>query len=102
MTAMVDINGREIIDTRGYPAVARDVLPESGVMGRATVASGALTGTYAAIEMAQCGQPLRIKQDLANATLFADRGAFHQPFRWRRCCLNPEHKGEKVVAELAS
>ncbi|MGF7229712.1 MAG: phosphopyruvate hydratase, partial [Candidatus Saccharibacteria bacterium] len=44
MSAIVDIIGREIIDSRGNPTVECDVLLESGVMGRAAVPSGASTG----------------------------------------------------------
>ena len=51
MSAIVDIVGREIIDSRGNPAVECDVLLESGVMGRAAVPSGASTGSREAIEL---------------------------------------------------
>ncbi len=51
MSTIVDIIGREIIDSRGNPTVECDVLLESGVMGRAAVPSGASTGTREAIEL---------------------------------------------------
>ena len=51
MSAIVDIIGREIIDSRGNPTVECDVLLESGVMGRAAVPSGASTGSREAIEL---------------------------------------------------
>ena len=51
MSAIVDIVGREILDSRGNPTVECDVLLESGVMGRAAVPSGASTGSREAIEM---------------------------------------------------
>jgi enolase len=51
MTAIVDLIGREIIDSRGNPTVECDVLLESGVMGRAAVPSGASTGSREAIEL---------------------------------------------------
>ncbi|HMN81523.1 MAG TPA: phosphopyruvate hydratase [Burkholderiaceae bacterium] len=51
MSSIVDIVGREIIDSRGNPTVECDVLLESGVMGRAAVPSGASTGSREAIEL---------------------------------------------------
>lgn len=51
MSAIVDIIGREIMDSRGNPTVECDVLLESGVMGRASVPSGASTGSREAIEL---------------------------------------------------
>jgi enolase len=51
MSAIVDIIGREILDSRGNPTVECDVLLESGVMGRASVPSGASTGAREAIEL---------------------------------------------------
>src|ERR1700741_4989318 len=51
MRAIVDIVGREILDSRGNPTVECDVLLESGVMGRTAVPSGASTGSREAIEL---------------------------------------------------
>ena len=51
MSAIVDIIGREVIDSRGNPTVECDVLLESSVMGRAAVPSGASTGSREAIEL---------------------------------------------------
>jgi enolase len=51
MSAIVDIVGREILDSRGNPTVECDVLLESGVTGRAAVPSGASTGSREAIEL---------------------------------------------------
>jgi enolase len=51
MTAIVDIIGREILDSRGNPTVEVDVVLEDGAMGRAAVPSGASTGAYEAIEL---------------------------------------------------
>ena len=41
MTTIIDIQAREILDTRGNPTVEADVILESGAMGRAAVPSGA-------------------------------------------------------------
>jgi len=51
MSTIVDIVGREILDSRGNPTVECDVLLESGVMGRAVVPSGASTGSREAVEL---------------------------------------------------
>ena len=51
MSTIVEIIGREILDSRGNPTVECDVLLESGVMGRAAVPSGASTGSREAIEL---------------------------------------------------
>ena len=58
MTAIVDIIGREIIDSRGNPTVEVDVVLEDGSMGRAAVPSGASTGAHEAIELRD-GDPKR-------------------------------------------
>lgn len=51
MTAIVDILGREILDSRGNPTVEVDVMLEDGALGRAAVPSGASTGAHEAIEL---------------------------------------------------
>lgn len=51
MTAIVNIIGREILDSRGNPTVEVDVLLEDGSLGRAAVPSGASTGAHEAVEL---------------------------------------------------
>jgi enolase len=51
MTAIADIQAREILDSRGNPTVEVDVVLESGAMGRAAVPSGASTGAHEAVEL---------------------------------------------------
>src|SRR5512139_1918334 len=51
MTRIVDVIGREVIDSRGNPTVEADVVLASGVVGRAAVPSGASTGTREAVEL---------------------------------------------------
>lgn len=51
MSAIIDIRGREILDSRGNPTVEVDVILESGVVGRAAVPSGASTGIHEAHEL---------------------------------------------------
>ncbi len=58
MSKIVDIRGREIIDSRGNPTVEADVVLDSGALGRAAVPSGASTGTREAVELRD-GDPHR-------------------------------------------
>ena len=51
MTAIIDIHGREILDSRGNPTVEVDVLLDDGSFGRAAVPSGASTGAHEAVEL---------------------------------------------------
>lgn len=51
MTHIIEILGREILDSRGNPTVEVDVILENGVMGRAAVPSGASTGEHEALEL---------------------------------------------------
>ena len=83
MSAIVDIVGREVLDSRGNPTVECDVLLESGVMGRAAVPSEASTGSREAIELrdGDKGRYLgkgvlkaveHINHDIANAVIGLD------------------------------
>ncbi len=56
MTAITDIIGREILDSRGNPTVEVDVVLEDGSKGRAAVPSGASTGTHEAVELRDGGK----------------------------------------------
>ena len=51
MTAILDIIGREMLDSRGNPTVEVDVVLEDGAPGRAAVPSGASTGAHEAVEL---------------------------------------------------
>ncbi|MEP4032303.1 phosphopyruvate hydratase [Roseibium polysiphoniae] len=55
MTAIIDIIGREILDSRGNPTVEVDVFLEDGSFGRAAVPSGASTGAHEAVELRDGG-----------------------------------------------
>ncbi len=55
MTAIIDIIGREILDSRGNPTVEVDVRLEDGSFGRAAVPSGASTGAHEAVELRDGG-----------------------------------------------
>src|SRR6266540_6132303 len=56
MTAIIDIVGREILDSRGNPTVEVDVVLADGSRGRAAVPSGASTGAYEAVELRDGGK----------------------------------------------
>jgi enolase len=51
VSAIVDVKGREIIDSRGNPTVEAEVTTETGARGRAAVPSGASTGAHEAVEL---------------------------------------------------
>ncbi len=51
MTTIVEVNAREVLDSRGFPTVEVEVGLECGVIGRAIVPSGASTGTHEALEL---------------------------------------------------
>ncbi len=51
MSQIVNIHGRQILDSRGNPTIEVDVITENGVLGRAAVPSGASTGVHEAVEL---------------------------------------------------
>ena len=59
MSAIIDIIGREVLDSRGNPTVEAEVWLESGAVGRAAVPSGASTGVREAIELSNCATRIR-------------------------------------------
>jgi len=76
MTAIVDIIGREILDSRGNPTVEVDVVLEDGSRGRAGVPSGASTGAHEAVELRDgdesryLGKGVRKALDAVNGEIF--------------------------------
>ena len=56
MSRIMNVSGREIIDSRGNPTIEAEVLLESGSQGRAQVPSGASTGQFEAVEMRYGGE----------------------------------------------
>src|SRR6187431_1958109 len=76
MTAIVDIIGREILDSRGNPTVEVDVVLEDGALGRAAVPSGASTGAHEAVELRDgdkkryLGKGVRKAVDAVNGEIF--------------------------------
>jgi enolase len=80
MTAITDIVGREILDSRGNPTVEVDVLLEDGSRGRAAVPSGASTGAHEAVELRDGdkarygGKGVRKAVDAVNGEIFDTLG----------------------------
>ena len=76
MTAIIDIIGREILDSRGNPTVEVDVILEDGSLGRAAVPSGASTGAHEAVELRDgdkkryLGKGVRKAVDAVNGEIF--------------------------------
>src|SRR6266852_9327632 len=76
MTAIVDIIGREILDSRGNPTIEVDVALEDGARGRAGVPSGASTGAHEAVERRDAdkaryqGKGVRKAVDAVNGEIF--------------------------------
>jgi enolase len=76
MSAIVDIIGREILDSRGNPTVEVDVVLEDGSQGRAAVPSGASTGAHEAVELRDgdksryLGKGVRKAVDAVNGEIF--------------------------------
>ena len=76
MTAIMDIIGREILDSRGNPTVEVDVILEDGTRGRAAVPSGASTGAHEAVELRDgdkgryLGKGVRKAVDAVNGEIF--------------------------------
>jgi enolase len=67
MTAIIDIIGREILDSRGNPTVEVDVLLEDGSRGRAAVPSGASTGAHEAVELRDGAKDRYLGKGVRNA-----------------------------------
>ncbi len=76
MTAIVDVRGREILDSRGNPTVEVDVTLAGGIVGRAAVPSGASTGAHEAVELRDGdktrwgGKGVRKALDAVNGEIF--------------------------------
>lgn len=67
MTTIIDVIGREILDSRGNPTVEVEVYLEGGAMGRAAVPSGASTGAFEAVELRDEDDPRYLGKGVATA-----------------------------------
>ena len=87
MTAIIDIIGREILDSRGNPTVEVDVVLEDGSIGRAAVPSGASTGAHEAVELRDgdkaryLGKGVRKAIDAADGEIFDAIGGFEAEYQ---------------------
>ncbi len=80
MAIIVEVTGREILDSRGNPTVEVEVSLESGIRGRASIPSGASTGKHEALELdgapsrtdrvAKYNQLLRIEEELGSRATY--------------------------------
>ena len=67
MTTIIEVIGREILDSRGNPTVEVEVYLEGGAMGRAAVPSGASTGAFEAVELRDEEDPRYLGKGVATA-----------------------------------
>ncbi len=84
MTAIVDIIGREILDSRGNPTVEVDVMLEDGAIGRAAVPSGASTGAHEANELRDGDKSRYLRQGRAEGGRRRQRRDLRRPLRHGR------------------
>lgn len=61
MSAIIDVTGRQIFDSRGNPTVEVDVVLDDGSFGRAAVPSGASTGAHEAVELRDGGEAIKAR-----------------------------------------
>ncbi|HHE46277.1 MAG TPA: phosphopyruvate hydratase, partial [Bacteroidetes bacterium] len=67
MTEILELNSREILDSRGNPTVEVDVFLSGGEFGRAAVPSGASTGVHEAVELRDGDQDRYMGKGVSNA-----------------------------------
>jgi len=109
MTAITDIIGREILDSRGNPTVEVDVVLENGSRGRAAVPSGASTGAHEAVELRDGdkarfgGKGVRKAIDAVNGEIFDALGGMdaeaRRPLRLSAGVHRPHAAGTRRHAE---
>ena len=67
MSAIIDVTGRQILDSRGNPTLEVEVFTESGAVGRAAVPSGASTGVHEAVELRDGDKNFYLGKSVLNA-----------------------------------
>ncbi len=77
MSRIIEVKGREILDSRGNPTVEVDVVLESGVIGRAAVPSGASTGEHEAVELRDGDAKRYLGKGVLKAVANVDKIAKH-------------------------
>ncbi|ORE88205.1 phosphopyruvate hydratase [Aurantimonas sp. 22II-16-19i] len=107
MTAIIDIIGREILDSRGNPTVEVDVILEDGSMGRAAVPSGASTGAHEAVELRDggsryMGKGVRKAVDFVNGEILEEIAGFEAEDQIRIDMALREIDGTKNKSRLGA
>lgn len=97
MTAIIDIIGRQILDSRGNPTVEVDVVLESGAFGRAAVPSGASTGAHEAVELRDGNKERYLGKSVEKAVDFVNTDLFEA-----LCGMDAEEQMhiDRVMCEL--
>jgi enolase len=77
MSSIIDVTGRQVLDSRGNPTVEVDVVLDDGSFGRATVPSGASTGAHEAVELrdggkAYLGKGVTRAVDFVNTEIYSE------------------------------
>ena len=96
MTAIIEVFGREILDSRGNPTVEVDVLLEDGSSGRAAVPSGASTGAHEAVELRDGDAGRYMGKGVTKAV-----AAVNGPIADLLCALDAEDQRDVDMAMLA-
>ncbi|CAI8200925.1 MAG: Enolase [Alphaproteobacteria bacterium] len=108
MTAILDIIGREILDSRGNPTVEVDVMLEDGSFGRAAVPSGASTGQYEAVEQRDgdkkryLGKGVQKAVDAVNGEIFSALCGMDATEQLHLDCIMQELDGTENKARLGA
>ena len=97
MAAIVDVRGREILDSRGNPTVEAEVTLESGHVGRAAVPSGASTGRHEAVELRDGDRDRYLGRGVRNAV-----GNIRAEIREavRGCDARDQRELDRIMTEL--
>ena len=80
MSVIIDVFGREVLDSRGNPTVEVEVVLEDGAFGRAAVPSGASTGAFEAVELRDCDKNRYMGKGTQDAVDPRERA--RSPRRW--------------------
>ena len=83
MSIIIDVFGREVLDSRGNPTVEVEVVLEDGSFGRAAVPSGASTGAFEAVELRDGDSERYLGKGTLNALLMSTRRLPMPSSAWR-------------------
>ena len=85
MTTIIDVRGREILDSRGNPTVEVEVEIESGIIGRAAVPSGASTGEHEAVELRDGDKSRYLGKGVLKARIIAALQELNKEWSFSSC-----------------